>query len=101
MSRSSHPAQLAPAAPLLRVVLLSVLLIAAFAGVLVTSGVQIGWVVLGVAVVAGPVAVIASPERRRPEEAAGALRRAARTVNRGATVAHGVARGATGSSANP
>lgn len=58
MSRSSHPVQVATSAPLLRVVLLSVLLIAAFAGVLVTSSVQIGWVVLGVAVVVGPVAVM-------------------------------------------
>jgi uncharacterized membrane protein len=39
-------------------VLLSVLVIAAFAGVLVTSSVQIGWVVLAVAVVMGPVAVM-------------------------------------------
>lgn len=68
MSRSSHPAQLATAAPILRVVLLSVLLIAAFAGVLVTSSVQIGWVVLGVAVVVGPVAVVVEGRSRSRTE---------------------------------
>jgi len=71
MSRSSHPVKVATSAPLLRVVLLSVLVIAAFAGVLVTSSVQIGWVVLAVAVVMGPVAVMvedSSQSRTEPTQ---------------------------------
>jgi hypothetical protein len=68
VNRSSHPVQVATAAPLLRVVLLSLLLVAAFAGVLVASSAQIGWLALGFAVVAGPVAVMVEGRSRSRTE---------------------------------
>ena len=57
-------------APLLRVVLALLLMLAVLAGVLVASNSQIGWLALGFVVVAGPVAVVLdgrSRSRRREE----------------------------------
>jgi hypothetical protein len=56
--RSSDSVQVVTAAPLLRVVLIVVLLLAAVAGVLVVDGSQSGWVALGLSLVVGPVAVV-------------------------------------------
>jgi uncharacterized membrane protein len=45
-------------APLLRLVLILLLMVAVVAGVLVASNAQIGWLALAFVVVAGPVAVV-------------------------------------------
>ena len=68
MHRSPHPVQVATAAPLLRVVLILLLMVAALAGVLVVASPQIGWLTLGFAVVAGPVAVMVEGRNRRPAQ---------------------------------
>jgi hypothetical protein len=68
--RPSEPVQVETGAPLLRVVLALLVLLAVFAGVLVASRSHAGWVALGLAVLVGPVAVmIDGRSRRRSEDA--------------------------------
>lgn len=70
MYRPSEPVQVETGAPLLRVVLAILVLLAVFAGVLVASRSHAGWVALGLAVLVGPVAVmIDGRSRRRSEDA--------------------------------
>ena len=64
----------ATAAPLLRLALISILMVAAVAGVLVASSSLIGWLALAVAVVAGPVAVMVDGRARSRAERAGSRR---------------------------
>ena len=64
MHRPSHPVQVATAAPLLRVVLMLLLMVAALAGVLVAANPPIGWLTLVFALVAGPVAVVVEGRSR-------------------------------------
>lgn len=73
MSPSSEfePVAVATTTPLLRVVLVLVMLLAVLAGLLVTSDLPIGWLTLGLVVVAGPVAVmVEGRSRSRAERAA-------------------------------
>jgi hypothetical protein len=53
-----EPVQVETEAPLLRVVLVILVLLAVVAGVLVASHAQVGWAALGLAVVVGPVGVM-------------------------------------------
>ena len=64
MPPTFHPIQVTSATPLLRVVFVLVLMLAAIAGMLVASSAHIGWVTLGFAVVAGPVAVVVDGRSR-------------------------------------
>lgn len=64
MVRSSDSVQVETAAPLLRVALIVVLIVAAVAGMLVVASSQIGWAALGLALVVGPVAVVAEGRSR-------------------------------------
>ena len=64
MNRPSHPVPVDTVAPLLRVVLVLLLLAAAAAGALVAGGAQVGWLTLGVVVVAGPAAVLVDGRAR-------------------------------------
>ena len=68
MHRSSEPVQVATGAPLLRVVLVILVLLAVVAGVLVASRAQVGWLALGAAMVAAPVAVMVDGRARRRSE---------------------------------
>jgi len=56
--RPPEPVQVETGAPLLRVVLVVLVLLAVVAGVLVASRAQAGWIALGLAVVVGPVGVL-------------------------------------------
>lgn len=58
MLRPPEPVQVQTGAPLLRVVLLILVLLAVVAGVLVASRAQAGWIALGLAVVIGPMGVL-------------------------------------------
>ena len=58
MNRTSAEVPAATAAPLLRVALIGILLLAALAGMLVASSPLIGWLALALAITAGPVAVM-------------------------------------------
>ena len=70
MLRPFEPVPVETEAPLLRVVLAILVLLAVFAGVLVASRSHAGWVALGLAVVIGPVAVmIDGRSRRRSKDA--------------------------------
>ncbi|HUM10697.1 MAG TPA: hypothetical protein VLT82_07110 [Myxococcaceae bacterium] len=64
MYRSSDSVQVATAAPLLRLVLVLVLMVAVLAGVLVAAGTHIGWITLAFALVAGPVAAVVDGRSR-------------------------------------
>ena len=63
MHSSSDTSQVA-AGRFLRVVLILVLSVAAFAGVLVSDSAHLGLAMLGVALIAGPLAVFAEDRRR-------------------------------------
>jgi cytochrome c oxidase subunit IV len=63
---TSHPIHVSTTPPLLRLVLVVVLMLAALAGMLVASGVHAGWLTLGFALVAGPVAVVVEGRSRMP-----------------------------------
>jgi len=76
MNRTPDEVPVATAAPLLRIALISILLVAAVAGLLVVSSPLIGWLALAVAVVAGPVAVVVDGRTRNRTR--GASRDAAR-----------------------
>lgn len=77
MFRPPEPVQVETGAPLLRIVLVILVLLAVVAGVLVASRAEAGWVALGLAVVAGPVAVMVEGRaRNRSEAASPATRRA-------------------------
>lgn len=56
--RPPEPAQVETEAPLLRVVLVVLVLLAVVAGVLVAAGAHAGWIALGLAVVVGPAGVV-------------------------------------------
>ena len=64
MHHPSDSVQFEATAPLLRVGLIVVLIVAVVAGMLVVAGAQIGWVALSFALVGGPVAVIAEGRSR-------------------------------------
>jgi small-conductance mechanosensitive channel len=64
MNRTPDEVPVATATPLLRIALISILLVAAVAGLLVASSALIGWLALAVAVVAGPVAVVVDGRTR-------------------------------------
>ncbi len=70
MYRSSESVQVATAAPLLRLVLVLVLMVAVLAGVLVAAGTHIGWITLAFALVSGPVAAVVDGRSRRQAEPA-------------------------------
>lgn len=74
MHRSSEPVQVATGAPLLRVVLVIVVMLAVVAGVLVASRAPVGWLALGVAMVVGPVAVMVDGKARRRSETSASRR---------------------------
>jgi hypothetical protein len=65
---TSQPVQVATTTPLLRLVLTLLLGVAAFAGLLVASSAQLGWIALGFALVAGPVAVVVESRSRNRAE---------------------------------
>jgi len=69
MHPSSDSSELHAARPFLRVVLAIVLITAGSAGVLVTTGSPVGLLVLGLAVVAGPVGVVAEARSRAARRA--------------------------------
>ena len=58
MSRSSERLQVARAAPLLRLVLVVLLMMAVLAAVRIASGAHLGWLALSLVFVASPVAVL-------------------------------------------
>ena len=70
MSHPPEPAQVETEAPLLRVVLFILVLLAVVAGVLVASSAHAGWIALGLAVVVGPVGVMIDGRARRLSEEA-------------------------------
>jgi cytochrome c oxidase subunit IV len=63
-SSSSDSVPVATAAPLLRVALFLMLMLATVAGVLVAADAHIGWLTLSLALVAGPVAVVVEGRSR-------------------------------------
>jgi len=65
MRRPSDSVQFEATAPLLRVALLVVLIVAVVAGIFVVASSQIGWAALGFALVGGPVAVLVEGRSRR------------------------------------
>jgi hypothetical protein len=64
MHRPSDSVQFEATAPLLRVALIVVLIVAVVAGMLVVAGSQIGWAALSFALVGGPVAVLVEGRSR-------------------------------------
>jgi hypothetical protein len=68
MNRTSDEVPVATAAPLLRVALTGILLVAALAGALVASSPLVAWLALAVALVAGPVAVMVDGRARSRAE---------------------------------
>jgi hypothetical protein len=57
-SPESERAQISTATPLLRLALMILLVLAVVAGLMVTGGLQTGWLALAFVVVAGPVIVL-------------------------------------------
>lgn len=70
MLRPPEPVQVETEAPLLRIVLVILVLLAVVAGVLVASSVHAGWIALGLAVVVGPVGVVIDGRARQLSEEA-------------------------------
>ncbi len=64
MHRPSGSVQLEATAPLLRVALIVVLIVAVVAGLLVVASSQLGWAALSVALVGGPVALLVEGRSR-------------------------------------
>ncbi|HET9156529.1 MAG TPA: hypothetical protein VFN91_07680 [Myxococcaceae bacterium] len=88
MNRTSDELPVATAAPLLRIALISILLVAVVAGLLVGSSPLIGWLALAVAVIAGPVAVMVDGRARSRTQDAARPRRAVERP-RASDVGHG------------
>ena len=99
MHQTFRPIPVATMAPLLRLVLIVLLMLAVVAGVLVASSVQIGWLTLAFVVVAGPVAVVVEGRNRNRSRAERvAIPRARPMVGRAAGAEIAIATGSMRSS---